>query len=157
MIGKVLEIVASTIKRGSALKKVHVSQGIDDSIFVYNKFTLPETNLAVQQFQSDIDEAFEALAIAVPQKIIDVIGDEQFTTTVEISKEAVKVNPFPASLQSLAHRTNLTDAYLESETYKQSVIDSEDGIGKGFVWVADAKGTAAVGNKAVGLSMDSED
>ena len=72
-----------------------------------------------------------------PANVIDVIGEDQFTTTVELSKELVKGCPFSASTQSLAHRTNLTEA------------------GTVEVWKVDGDTVStAKGNLAVGLSMD---
>lgn len=110
MIGKVLSVVPSVIKRGDDVKQYHAKQGIDASVFSFNKLTLAEGSKAVKEFQATIAKAYDTLAKALPAKLVSVIGEEQVSTMVSLSKDNAMNNPFPADIQSFAHRQNLTDA-----------------------------------------------
>lgn len=114
MVGNELAIVPSVIKRGEDVKQLHASQGINPAVFQFNKLTLPIGWKAVTKFQEAIDKAYETLAKEMQAveggKMVAVIGEDQFSTMVHLAKEEVKNNPFPADIQSLAHRTNLTEA-----------------------------------------------
>jgi hypothetical protein len=114
MIGNELSIVPAVIKRGEEVKQLHAAQGINPAVFQFNKLTLPASWKAVVKFQEAIDKAFEGLAKEIQSvnggKLVGLIGEDQFSTMVHLAKEEVQNNPFPADIQSLAHRQNLTDA-----------------------------------------------
>jgi hypothetical protein len=110
MIGKKLIIVPSVIKRSTEVKELHTKEGIPESKFVFNRLTLPEDSEQVKAFQAKIANAYDELSESISEAVIEVVGEEQFSTMVSLAKDAVMENPFPASIQSLAHRTNLTDA-----------------------------------------------
>ena len=115
---------------------LHASQGIDSSVFQFNKLTLSESSKAVKEFQATIAKAYDALSKAMPNELVALVGEAQVSTMVSLSKDAVMNNPFPADIQSFAHRQNLTDA----KTVK--------------VWVvAKAGKVAAKSNLAAGFSM----
>jgi len=134
MIGSKLSIIPAPIKRGKDLKAVHAEQGISDDVFVYNKLTLPASNEAVQAFQSAIDSAYETLAQAIEEKLAPVLGEDQFSTMVELCKESVKGNPFPAGMQSASHKQNLTDNNTVTvwEVEKGSVTHSKENLAVGI-------------------------
>lgn len=136
MIGKELSVIPAPIKRGKELKKVHAQDGISDEVFVYNKFVLPESDPKVQKLQKDIAQAYDTFNKDVSELFVSTVGEAQFSTAFELSKQNAIENPFPASMQSAAHKQNLTD----------------DGIVA--VWAVD-KGTVSTSkeNLASGLSL----
>lgn len=136
MIGKTLDITPTVIKRGKELKAVHAKAGLDDSLFVFNLLTLPETSKAVKEFQQKVAEAYDGLFASLPEKIIQVVGEDQMSTLAELAKSAVVNNPYPASVQSSAHKQNLTDE------------------GKVTVWVVDGDAPVSKANLAAGLEME---
>ena len=136
MVGKELSVIPAVIKRGEEVKVLHASQGIDASVFQFNKLTLSESSKAVKEFQATVAKAYDTLAKAMPKELVALVGEEQVSTMVSLSKDAVMNSPFPADIQSYAHRQNLTDA----------------GIVK--VWVVAKEGkVAAKSNLAAGFSM----
>lgn len=136
MVGTELAIVPSVIKRGEEVKALHASQGINPAVFQFNKLTLPASWKAVTKFQEAIDKAYETLAKDMQAveggKMVTVIGEDQFTTMVHLAKEAVKNNPFPADIQSLAHRTNLTEAGTVTVWEKPSGPVAKTNLASGF-------------------------
>ena len=110
MVGKMLSVIPSVIKRGEAVKKLHASQGIDGSVFVFNKLTLPENSEPMRAFRSAIGHAYDELFAALPEKLVELVGEDQLSTAFSLAKDNAMSNPLPADIQSFAHRQNLTDA-----------------------------------------------
>ena len=110
MVGKMLSVIPSVIKRGEAVKELHASQGIDSGVFVFNKLTLPENSEAVKAFQTAVARAYDELFAALPDKLVELVGEDQLSTAFSLAKDNATNNPLPADIQSFAHRQNLTDA-----------------------------------------------
>lgn len=134
MVGKMLSVIPSVIKRGEAVKELHASQGIDSSVFVFNKLTLPENSEDVKAFQSTIGKAYDELFAALPEKLVKIVGEEQLSTAFSLAKDNVKNNPLPADIQSFAHRQNLTDAgtVLVWEVAKEGKVTAKANLAAGI-------------------------
>jgi len=136
MVGKELSVIPAVIKRGEEVKQLHASQGIDASVFQFNKLTLSESSKPVKEFQATIAKAYDTLSKAMPKELVALVGEDQVSTMMSLAKDAVVNNPIPADIQSFAHRQNLTDA------------------GTVKVWVVAKEGkVAAKSNLAAGYTM----
>ena len=109
-LGKELSVIPAVIKRSEDVKALHASQGLDGSVFRFNKLTLSKNSKPVKEFQATVAKAYDTLSKAMPKELVALVGEDQVSTMMSLAKDAVLNNPIPADIQSYAHRQNLTDA-----------------------------------------------
>ena len=129
-MSKALSIIPAVIKRATVVKQNMLANGIPDSLMNYNKLVLSKDLGAVIVYQKEVNNALETLAKKLQAAgVEEIVGDIQFSNMIENAKNAHS-DPFPASVQSLARRQELTES---GQVPAALWVQEKDGVVKGGI------------------------